>query len=86
MAPFWADFDFRDPNPTSRVYYQVYGRKARSSVLEVAVLDELSARVGSDFEAQWMLVVTWRDAIPWPYWYWRYFDYQYGGVSVHIGM
>lgn len=82
VAPFWADFDFRNEMPNSRVLYHVYERKRSSSLLETAVLDEFNTRLSnSSFEAQWMLVVTWKDAVPWPYYYYRYFNYLYGGVS-----
>lgn len=83
IAPFWADFDYRNEMPGSRVFYQVYDRKKNSPLLrETAVLDEFSVR--ANFRAEWMLVVTWKDAVPWPYWYYRYFNYAYGGVSMYV--
>ena len=49
--------------------YRAYSRK-ESSEVAAATLDSFSARLsGSDFVAEWMVVVTWTDAVPY---YWRY--------------
>lgn len=70
IAPFWADFDFRNIIPaTSRVYYNAYDRRS-SSILHQAILEEFELRMpGSDFMAEWMAVITWEDAVPY---HWRY--------------
>lgn len=80
IAPFWADFDFRSSFNTesNRVFYHVYERQSSNiSSLERAVLDAFSARIsdeaGGDFRAEWLMVVTWSDAVLYPYW-WRLYS------------
>ena len=59
------DFDFRNPLPESRIYHNVYDSK---TLLGRAVLNQFNERLdGSDFAAEWMMVVTWNQATPY-YW------------------
>lgn len=49
--------------------YQSYSRRGSSEV-DTAILDSFGTRLsGSDFVAEWVVVVTWADAVPY---YWRY--------------
>ncbi|XP_068725626.1 mucin-like protein [Montipora capricornis] len=77
MAPFWAiidDFAFR--NDYSHVYYQVYQQTLQSTIAdaedEILTLAsehvQLYDRSGgfSQFQANWVLVVTWENLCPYP--------------------
>ena len=81
IAPFWADFDYRNNVQDSRIFYNAYDRSA-SSMLGRAIMEEFDERMGSeggsDFVADWMAVVTWNEAILYP-WYWQY---NLGEVSI----
>ena len=75
LAPFWADFDYRNNLPFSSVCYRAYQRKGSPSPFEQAFLDEVDARLSDpEFRVEWMLVVTWKDAVPYPYYYWQYYS------------
>ena len=86
IAPFWADFDFRNNVPTSTIYYNVYDRPS-PNIFSRDIFRDFNARVDSNnFEAEWLLVVTWTDAIPYP---WRYnlneVGYTYNTIpSMHV--
>jgi hypothetical protein len=83
LAPFWADADssgiYCDCGPwcptcgTGVVYYQIYSKTGDSinATLTAAVLDKASAdgrRYISGFgSADWVLVVTWAQVIPFRY-------------------
>ena len=73
IAPYWSDIDFRNDLPNSGLYYRVYRRDDVNSTRRTElVLQEFSDRLsvysnssGVDFEPEWLLVVTWKDATPW---------------------
>ena len=82
IAPYWVDFDFRNDFPDSRVYYKIYER-SNGSLLQRAVFHEFDRRSHqeinsaerrirheSSFSAKWMVVITWKLAIPYD---WNYF-------------
>ncbi|XP_068697609.1 mucin-like protein [Montipora foliosa] len=83
MAPFWADIDgFAIWNKYSHVYYQVYQRTAQSTIQKTAneVLTMASEHVQhydksgqfTQFQANWILVVTWENLCPYRYYAWDY--------------
>ena len=84
IAPYWTDFDYRvRGSPSSRIFYQVYttatNSTSSSSRLKDAIFESLRNRISSsdtmavgrslNFEAEWVAVITWNDAVPY---YWRY--------------
>ena len=76
IAPFWATTDtyYAFRAGFSKVYYQVYKPKAKES--SAAILRMATEHVQSytgkfaNFEATWVLVVTWEKLCP--YVYYRY--------------
>ena len=75
MAPFWATTDtfsaFRDGH--SKVYYQVYkpGANERSAAILSMASGDVQRYTGefANFEATWVLVVTWEKLCPYVYYY-----------------
>lgn len=70
IAPFWSDIDFRNGLPDSGVYYRVY-RRGESNRRTNLVLEEFQSRLATysgendvEFETEWLLVVTWKEATP----------------------
>ncbi|XP_068679238.1 mucin-like protein isoform X1 [Montipora foliosa] len=90
MAPFWATIDdywaFRDEY--SHVYYQVYQRTVQNTIQKAAdeVLTLASEHVQlydrsggfTQFQATWVLVVTWENLCPYRYYRW---DYEVSGQN-----
>jgi len=85
IAPFWATTDtysaFRDGH--SKVYYQVYKRgdiKSSQAILRMAS-EHVKRYTGKfdNFEASWVLVVTWYRLCPYVYYY--YYRNNYRWVS-----
>ena len=96
IAPFWATTDIRFAFRTghSKVYYQVYKQAEGSSaaVLSMATKD-VQRYTGkfANFEATWVLVVTWEKLCPYvyyPYYYYYYysenFELNCPWVSINI--
>ena len=81
IAPFWATTDtyFAFKNGHSKVYYQVYRQTEKTSneILAMASKDVKSYNGRfSDFEATWVLVVTWEKLCPYVYYsYYYYYNY-----------
>ena len=81
IAPFWATTDMRFAfrKGHSKVYYQVYKPKNKESsgtILNMATKDvqQYSGTENfTNFEATWVLVVTWEKLCP--YVYYRYYYY-----------
>jgi len=74
VAPLWADYDFRNDIPTSKVYYNTYERRDGLSFLDQEILDQFNVKLGSsglagsgNFQPAWMAVITWNDAVPFPH-------------------
>ena len=67
IAPYWSDIDFRNNLPDSGVYYRIYEVEANDR-RTVNVLREFNTRLanyaGINFDAEWLMVVTWKDATP----------------------
>ena len=84
IAPFWADFDYRNNVQDSRIFYNAYDRST-SSMLSRAIMEEFDERMASegrsDFVAEWMAVVTWNEATPYP---WGYNQGEVSIASVHL--
>ena len=83
MTPFWADIDgFALRNNYSHVYYHVYQRTVKSTIQKTAneVLTMASEHVQhydksggfTQFQANWILVVTWENLCPYRYYAWDY--------------
>ena len=78
IAPFWATTDtysaFRDGH--SKVYYQVYkgDYNDRSALILGMASEHVQRYTGkfNNFEASWVLVVTWERLCPYVYYY--YYD------------
>ena len=74
IAPFWAtnDMYFAFRAGHSKVYYQVY-EKAKESSFEILSMASKHVRLYDDtgkfsnFEATWVLVVTWENLCPYVY-------------------
>ena len=75
IAPFWADFNYNIGNPpSSKIFYHVYNKNDGPSRLNDAIFTSLSERVAAsdsmalgtsvEFDAEWMAVITWNDAVP----------------------
>ena len=75
ISPFWADADSSGvyyDNGMDVVYYHVYQRNQFSSAADMLVFDIASADGqqffnNPTFSAGWVMVVTWSQVIPWPY-------------------
>ena len=80
IAPFWATTDsyFAFRYNLSKVYYQVYNQTHEKSNETLAMASEhVKSYTGGfdDFEATWVLVVTWEKLCPYAY-YPYYYYYQ----------
>ena len=75
IAPLWINFDF--DNPSSRFFFNEYENDGCPS-LGKAVLNKFNRRV-TGFNAEWVAVLTWNDAVPYPYTEWQN---CYEGVSL----
>lgn len=73
----WADFDYRNTINTSWIYYQGYQSGDRPSLGRAIgnIFNQLLA--AEDFKAEWVAVITWNDALPYPYWWWQYYYFYY---------
>lgn len=78
IAPYWIDLDFRNNLLDSGVYYHFYDvrrvpyrRRAEEVMYEFERrLDSYSGQNVTSFDPRWLLVVTWKDASPYPaFWY-----------------
>ena len=67
IAPLWINFDFR--NPMSEFFYNAYENDGSPS-LGKAILNKFNRRVPG-FQARWVAVITWIDAVPYPHMEWR---------------
>ena len=80
IAPFWATTDtyFAFRYNHSKVYYQVYNQTHEKSNETLAMASEhVKSYTGGfdEFEATWVLVVTWEKLCPYAY-YPYYYYYQ----------
>ena len=71
IAPYWSDIDFRNSLPESGVYYRVYRNEDENDRRTNLVLQEFHKRLAMysgeesiDFNAEWLMVVTWKDSTP----------------------
>lgn len=71
IAPYWSDIDFRNGLPESGVYYRIYQNRLMNDRRTDLVIQEFRSRLTMysdeqymDFEPEWLLVVTWKDATP----------------------
>ncbi|CAH1789481.1 unnamed protein product, partial [Owenia fusiformis] len=72
LASFWGDHDTRESLSPSGVYYQSYTREDTLNekgqlLLEAASKEVMRYTNVADFEATWMMKVTWKDVFPYPY-------------------
>ena len=70
IAPYWSDIDFRNGLPDSGVYYRIY-ESGVNNRRTMYVLREFKNRLAMytgdtsiEFDAEWLMVVTWKDATP----------------------
>ena len=87
IAPFWATTDtyFAFKKNHSRVYYQVYeeSKESSSNILDMAAKHVQNYSEGfSNFQASWVLVVTWENLCP--YVYYPYYYYYYGDQEIEL--
>ena len=87
IAPFWATTDtyFAFKKNHSRVYYQVYeeSKESSSNILDMAAKHVQNYAEGfSNFQASWVLVVTWENLCP--YVYYPYYYYYYGDQEIEL--
>ncbi|XP_058949574.2 mucin-like protein isoform X2 [Pocillopora verrucosa] len=87
IAPFWATTDtyFAFKKNHSRVYYQVYeeSKESSSNILDMAAKHVQNYTEGfSNFQASWVLVVTWENLCP--YVYYPYYYYYYGYQEIEL--
>ena len=87
IAPFWATTDtyFAFKKKHSRVYYQIYEENKESSkdTLAMATKNVRQYIEGfSNFQASWVLVVTWENLCP--YVYYPYYYYYYGDQEIEL--
>ena len=87
IAPFWATTDtfFAFKKHHSRVYYQIYEENKESSkdTLAMATKNVRQYIEGfSNFQASWVLVVTWENLCP--YVYYPYYYYYYGDQEIEL--
>ena len=86
IAPFWALTDeyIAFKAKYSKVYYHVYSQDTDPT----RILDRASKHVQqfgnsgeafSNFQAKWVLVVTWENLCPYVYYPWYYY-YYYSGI------
>ena len=80
IAPFWATTDtyYAFRADFSKVYYQVYKPKTKDSSADILGIatEDVQRYTGkfANFEATWVLVVTWEKLCP--YVYYRYNNYS----------
>ncbi|XP_078366622.1 mucin-like protein [Oculina patagonica] len=83
IAPFWATTDtylaFRANH--SKVYYQVYTPESNESSADILSMatEHVQRFTGNftNFEATWVLVVTWENLCPYVYYSYYYYNYYY---------